>query len=119
MRFLANENIPLQVVKALADEGFDITSATLVCQGAPDQEVLALATRENRIVLTFDKDYGYLVFRKRQPAPAGVVLLRFAPRSVEYIRDRPSRLLSGGLPLSGRFTVASESRVRSVPLKTN
>ncbi len=65
MRFLANENIPLLVVKALAEEGFDITSATLVCQGAPDRKVLALAAREDRIVLTFDKDCGYLVFRKR------------------------------------------------------
>lgn len=117
MRFLANENIPLLVVKSLADEGFDITSATLACQGAPDEQVLELATMENRIVLTFDKDYGYLVFRKQQPAPAGVVFLRFPPRSVEYIHDRLSRILAGGLPLSGRFTVASESRVRSIPLR--
>ena len=117
MRFLANENIPLQVVRALTAEGFDVTSATLVCQGAPDRRVLELATTQNRIVLTFDKDYGYLVFRKRQPAPAGVVLLRFPPRSVEYIHDRLSRILAGGWPLSGRFTVASEARIRSIPLK--
>jgi len=117
LRFLANENIPLLVVKALVSEGFDITSATLVCRGAPDWQVLDLATRENRIVLTFDKDYGYLVFREKRPAPAGVVLLRFPPRSVEYIHERLARILVGNLPLAGHFTVASERRVRTIPLK--
>jgi len=119
LRFLANENIPLLVVKALAAEGFDILSATMVCRGAPDSKVLDLATRESRIVLTFDKDYGYLVFRERRPAPAGVVLLRFPPRSVEYIHERLARILAGNMPLAGHFTVASERRVRTIPLKPN
>ena len=117
MRFLANENIPLLVVEALVAEGFDITSATTVCRGAPDWKVLDLATREGRIVLTFDKDYGYLVFRVRRPAPAGIVLLRFPPRSVEYIHERPTKLLGGDMPISGHFTVASERRVRTIPLR--
>jgi predicted nuclease of predicted toxin-antitoxin system len=104
-------------VKALAAEGFDMLSATMVCQGAPDWKVLDLATREGRIVLTFDKDYGYLVFRERRSAPAGVVFLRFPPRSVEYIHERLARILAGNLPLAGHFTVASERRIRTVPLK--
>jgi predicted nuclease of predicted toxin-antitoxin system len=117
LRFLANENIPLLVVKSLAAEGFDIVSATTVCQGAPDWKVLDLATREGRIVLTFDKDYGYLVFREKRPSPAGVLLLRFPPRSVEYIHERLARILSGNLPLTGHFTVASERRIRTIPLR--
>jgi len=115
--FLADENIPLAVVRALVSEGFDITSATLACRGAPDWKVLDLATRENRIVLTFDKDYGYLVFRERRPAPAGIVLLHFPPRSVEYIHERLARILHGDLPLVGHFTVASGRRVRTIPLR--
>jgi hypothetical protein len=40
-------------------------------------EVLALAARESRILLTFDKDFGFLAKFGQEPLPAGVVLFRF------------------------------------------
>lgn len=116
MRFLANENIPLLVVNALRTQGHDIVSATVLCRGATDRQVLDLATQEGRIVVTFDKDYGELIFRRREPAPAGVILLRFPPRSAEYIQDRLTRIITSDLPLAGRFTIVSEGRARSIPV---
>ncbi|GAI31142.1 unnamed protein product [marine sediment metagenome] len=41
----------------------------------PDLNILALAVREQRLVVTMDKDFGELVYRSREPH-AGVLLLR-------------------------------------------
>jgi len=40
-----------------------------------DLNILALAVREKRMVVTMDKDFGELVYRSREPH-AGVLLLR-------------------------------------------
>jgi predicted nuclease of predicted toxin-antitoxin system len=117
LRFLANENFPLRVCQALSEQGFDIVSATHVCRGARDEDVLARASAEGRVVITFDKDYGTLVFRRKLPAPAGVVFLRIRPKSVGFILDRVLRVLKSDIPLANRFTVVSETRIRSIPVR--
>ena len=48
----------------------------------PDVEVLALAIRERRVCLTFDKDFGQLAANTAFSPGSGVVLLRLpAPNS--------------------------------------
>jgi len=41
--------------------------------------VLATARDEGRILLTFDRDVGELIYVQRVPAPTGIILLRPAP----------------------------------------
>jgi len=41
--------------------------------------VLEWAVCEDRIILTFDRDYGDLLFKRRLAPPAGVIYLRFDP----------------------------------------
>jgi hypothetical protein len=48
---------------------------------APDTEVMDRATREQRLLLTEDKDFGDLVFRDARPVP-GIVLMRIDTRIV-------------------------------------
>ncbi len=65
--------------------------------GAADSKVLALARLERRVLLTNDKDFAELVFRRRF-ASFGVVLLRLrdwnaeqkATRLMEVLADRPA-----------------------------
>src|SRR3954468_2006146 len=84
MRFLANENFPGAAVQSLAAAAQDVVSVRLACPGASDVEVLARAAREQRILLTFDKDFGGLAAASRLPAGCGVVLFRMqAPRPSE------------------------------------
>jgi predicted nuclease of predicted toxin-antitoxin system len=79
MRFLANENFPLESVRSLRAAGHDVAAVIEDSPGAKDHEVLARAAREERIILTFDRDYGELIYRLKHPAPAGIIYLRFAP----------------------------------------
>ncbi len=47
--------------------------------GIPDEQVLSRATREDRVLLTFDRDHGRLLYRTGAPVPEGVVYFRFEP----------------------------------------
>jgi hypothetical protein len=53
MRFLADENIPGDAVTELETAGHDIVWVRTVAPGSKDEDVLALAVREERIILTF------------------------------------------------------------------
>lgn len=60
MRFLADENFPGAAVGALRAMGRDISWVRALSPGMTDPDVLAWALREQRVLLTFDKDFGEL-----------------------------------------------------------
>jgi predicted nuclease of predicted toxin-antitoxin system len=63
MDFLANENFPVVSIKLLRNAGHDVASVIEETPGNKDRGVLKRAHEENRIVLTFDRDYGELIYR--------------------------------------------------------
>jgi predicted nuclease of predicted toxin-antitoxin system len=79
MRFLANENFPGDSVQLLRFSGHDVLYAAHDLTSQADTSVLQRAHDDQRIVLTFDRDYGELIFKRRLAAPLGVVYLRFDP----------------------------------------
>jgi predicted nuclease of predicted toxin-antitoxin system len=113
IRFLANENIPQPSVLSLRADGHDVYAVVEQMPGATDREVLAVAASEGRIILTFDRDYGELLFRLRLPAPPGVLYLRFVPAHPEEAAERVLELLSlAALTLDGLFTVLDRDGIR-------
>lgn len=117
MNFLANENIPFRSIEILRASGHDVTAVAEDFPGAADTEVLTRARSEERIILTFDRDYGELVFRLRLPVPAGVVYFRFVPLLPEEPAKRLLQVLGApGIVLAGRFVVVERDTVRSRPL---
>ncbi len=60
MRFLANENFPSAAVTALEAAGHEVIWARIAAPGMTDSDMLAWAARQERILLTFDKDFGDL-----------------------------------------------------------
>lgn len=74
MRFLANENFPGAAVVALEAAGHDVVWLRVAAPGTSDSDVLAWAIREQRILLTFDKDFGELARRSKLPTTCGIVL---------------------------------------------
>ena len=57
MRFLANENVPGVAVTALIEAGHDVVWVRLAGPGSKDEEMLAWAVREARVLLTFEQDF--------------------------------------------------------------
>ena len=62
MRFLADESCDFAVVRALREAGHDVAAVRELSLGVADDVVINLAVRENRILLTEDKDFGQLVY---------------------------------------------------------
>jgi len=112
MRFLVDENVPPSFQRELASRGHDVTS---FARGAEDAEVLRFATRDDRVLITFDADFGELVFRDSQPS-IGIILFRFSPRPPDETTDVFARLLDSGLDLEGNFTVIDRQNIRQRPL---
>ena len=55
--------------------------------------MLDLANREDRILVTFDKDFGELIVREKIKVK-GLILLRFTPKSPQQIARRIWQVLT-------------------------
>ncbi len=111
MRFLADENVPYGVVKRLRKDGVDIMSVYDVRRGITDSEVAELANSEGRILLTFDKDFGTILFVEGLELP-GLILLRFPPKNVEYIYKNLKAVLSKEIDFQWKIVSVHEDRIR-------
>jgi len=113
MKLLANENVPLQSIKALKNAGFDIKSIGEDYSGILDSEVIDIAINEERIIITFDRDYGELIFKKGYRPEEGVIYLRWD----SFQPDEPGFYLiqlfsSGKINFKNSLTVISEKSIR-------
>jgi predicted nuclease of predicted toxin-antitoxin system len=77
MRFLSDENFPRESTLYLEQAGHDVDFIVGQFPAREDDSVLAQAVIERRILLTYDTDFGNLIYRDGQPAPPGLVLFRF------------------------------------------
>jgi Domain of unknown function (DUF5615) len=116
MRFLANENFPGAAVAALEAAGHDIVWVRTAAPGTSDPDVLAWAAREERILLTFDKDFGELARGWALPRTCGVVLLRMPMPRPGDVGRRLADLIVARDDWAGCFSVIEPDRVRMRPL---
>ena len=116
MRFLADENVSRLVVERLCAEGFDVVSIGATRPGASDREVLAAAVKDQRILITEDRDFGELVVRQRLEV-CGVVLLELDRLSNAEEADIVTAIVSThATKLTGNLLVVEPGRVRIRPL---
>lgn len=76
MKILANENFPFSSVLYLRKIGFDIISVGTDYPGYKDIDIINLAIKDGRTILTFDRDYGELIFKFNHQPEKGVIYLR-------------------------------------------
>jgi predicted nuclease of predicted toxin-antitoxin system len=116
MRLLANENFPKEAVEALRRQGHDVKWVRTDCPGISDRQVLSLAQSENRLLLTFDKDFGELAFRAGLPATTGVILFRIPPKFPAFVAQVAVAALDERTDWEGHFSVIEQDRIRMTPL---
>jgi len=116
MRFLANENIPLDAVSALREKGNDVLWVRTDAPGMCDEDILSRAVTEERILITFDKDFGELAFRSRLPAKCGIILFRIFAQSSVSVAKIITTVIESRNDWAGNFSVVEEERIRMRPL---
>lgn len=112
MRFVVDECTGPAVAKWLKAGGHYVFSVFDNAKGIPDEEVLAIALAEERILITNDKDFGEMIFPERLDH-RGVIFLRLADeRSVGKITVLKQVLDNYSDRLFNRFVTATETKIR-------
>ena len=114
MRFLIDECLSRHLVDHLRRAGHDVVWAQDVCRGQADEDVLALATAADRIVMSEDRDYGELTVRLKRPA-VGIVIAAIGEFEgpLDAIAEHVTRTIDGlGDSCIGSLTVIEPGRVR-------
>ncbi len=117
MRLCANENLPEACVLRLRQDGHDVLWVREAAPGSSDSTVLARAHAENRLLISFDKDFGELVFKRGAEASHGIVLFRIAQPSAAAVAAREAAVLASRDDWIGQFSVVEEFgiRMRALP----
>lgn len=115
MRILADQHISPRTVEFLKSLGHNaVRVSELVPQNASDSEIIALAAKENRIVLTQDLDFTALVVARdaRQPS---LILLRLGSPRVEHVNEVLQRVLPAieQVVSAGAIVTVEDHRIRT------
>ena len=116
LRWIADENIPKTSIQSLRNAGFEVLSVGEYKPGLSNLEVLDLAHQHGYGLLTFDRDFGELIFGKQHPAPLAVVYFRFIPTSPDEPAMIMMSLISNLDVVEGHFIVLDRDSYRKRPL---
>jgi len=116
MNFVADESLDAPIIAALRIEGHDVYAIHELHPQIDDEAVLKIATEQNRILLTSDKDFGELVYRLKFLS-AGIVLLRIPELSNSEKASLVLLLIqTHGAKLNASFCVVKFDKVRILAL---
>ena len=120
MKFLADMGISLRTVEWLRQLGYDVLHLRdRGLQKLPDDEILALALVEQRIILTIDLDFAQLLAISKQALPS-VILFRLGNENYDEINQRLIEVLNNcqqDLETGAIVSVNNETyRVKKLPI---
>lgn len=118
MKFLANENFPYPSIKVLRENNFEVFSIGEESSGISGIEVLNRAVTEELIILTFDRDYGELLFKYHLEAPPAIVYFRNKGLDPKDAAGFLLEILQKTeIEIPNMFTVISEDGIRQRKLR--
>jgi predicted nuclease of predicted toxin-antitoxin system len=112
VRLLADEGVDRQIVERLRKDGHDVAYVAEMAPGIVDEAVLSQGRNPASVLITADKDFGELVFRRRQ-ATTGVLLVRLlglTPATKASLVSAVIREHAHELP--GAFAVLTPGNIR-------
>ncbi len=118
MNFLIDENVGNSVVNYLLEKGHNVI---VVSKGKyisrEDAILVDYAFKEKCIIITNDKDFGFLIYRQKLPS-RGVILFRFLKESPSHKISALKSILSlKPKQILDHFIIASEGKIRIRPIK--
>jgi predicted nuclease of predicted toxin-antitoxin system len=109
---LANENFPVPAIRKLRAAGIDVIAVRESMPSASDKEVMSYARQTERWIVTFDRDYGDLVFREGLLPPPAILFFRQEPYPPERPADLVLAILTDPQQALGCMVVISEQTIR-------
>jgi predicted nuclease of predicted toxin-antitoxin system len=93
MLLCANENVPGDCVTELRRRGHDVLWIRETAPGIADEMVVETARSGGRVLITFDKDFGELVFHRGADGSEGIILFRIRTPSPAEVSRRVAEIL--------------------------
>ena len=116
-KLLADENLHSDVVAELRSRGFDVLSVYEEgLRGATDAELLQLAFRENRVVVTHDSDFGTLAILAGEPV-VGILYLRPGHIDPRFTIETYNAVLQKDLDLTSPFIIVAHRKGSQVKVR--
>jgi len=112
MKLLADENVPLSIIRAGEEDGYDIRCIRLDAPGISDIEVMRYAHKDKRVILTFDLDFGELAVKDRVYPSAGIILLRLHQMNPHQMAEYTRGVIGSRKDWEGHLSVIENDRVR-------
>ena len=112
MKFLVDASSDARLAHHLRLDGHDVTRIGSDHPGdLTDRDVLAIAFREKRVLITDDRDFGELIVRLRQPH-AGVIYLRLDTTKIAIRIARLNDVLTTHKDQLQQFLVVTDTETR-------
>lgn len=113
MQFLVDESVGKKFSDILKNFKKDVLFVGESIPEVADENVLAFANEENRILITADKDFGELIF-KLGKSSAGIILFR---TSITDPKKRFEMVKNALDKAEGKFIVVKEGQIKVRNLK--
>lgn len=122
MKFLVDANLSPRLALSLTESGHDaVHVADLGMSRATDTEIAAVATRDNRVIISADTDFGTLLAMSGATRPSVLLIRLTSPRYADPL----AALVQANLPAvvdaldAGAVVVLEDGRVRvrSLPMR--
>ncbi len=110
--YIADENFPYPSFEFLLSNGIDIIHVGTQFPSIADYDVIEIAVKENRLLITLDRDHGELIFTGTIDPPRGVIYFRIPRYSPTYLGEVLLDMIAEGMEFEGFFTVVTRRGTR-------
>ena len=114
LKLLLDENIGIKVYEELKRHGIKVQSVIIEKRGASDEEIVEIAKKHGKIIVTMDKDFGYIALSHKPP---GLILLRLNDPKIQNRLHAILKVLELRAELYGYITIISETIIRRRPIE--
>jgi predicted nuclease of predicted toxin-antitoxin system len=114
MNFLFDQSADFRLISHLRQLGHDVAAISRYYPpGLADEDVLAIARQERRILVVADRDFGELIFHQ-QLVHAGVIFFRLPGVNLQTKIDHINTVLEGYAEAleRGEFLVVTPGQIR-------
>jgi predicted nuclease of predicted toxin-antitoxin system len=114
VKFLFDQSADFRLIPHLRDRGHDVTAISRnYPPGLADEDVLAIARQEVRILIVADRDFGELIFQQ-ELTHAGVIFFRLPGAPLHTKIEHLTRVLDKYTDQleRGAFLVVTPGRIR-------
>lgn len=114
MKLLIDENISPEVTSRLRTLKHDVKSIRECCKGYEDEKIVELAVLEERLIITYDLDFGELY--RNFGASSLIIRLRSKNPSVvlKYLVNFLNMLNEQKIDMKNKLAIITEGKVRLI-----